>query len=161
MDPPTDPAAFVHRIGRTARAGQSGKALVLLLPHEARDRSARPDRPDRIAERTAQRTARTGRSASSMRRGFGVQRRVLLKTVSSGTFLDRLPRTFHSAGKQAPPSCALRSLHAPKNPPQCAPTKIEPPTAQPTESPPPSHPRAGGWVFALLGEAWHPTGAAS
>eukprot|EP00913_Durusdinium_trenchii_P034573 g32343.t1 len=34
VDPPTDPAAFVHRIGRTARAGQSGKALVLLLPHE-------------------------------------------------------------------------------------------------------------------------------
>ena len=34
VDPPTDPAAFVHRIGRTARAGQAGKALVLLLPHE-------------------------------------------------------------------------------------------------------------------------------
>ena len=34
VDPPTDPAAFVHRIGRTARAGQSGRALVLLLPHE-------------------------------------------------------------------------------------------------------------------------------
>eukprot|EP00437_Effrenium_voratum_P035148 CAMPEP_0181464176 /NCGR_PEP_ID=MMETSP1110-20121109/35295_1 /TAXON_ID=174948 /ORGANISM="Symbiodinium sp., Strain CCMP421" /LENGTH=509 /DNA_ID=CAMNT_0023588897 /DNA_START=100 /DNA_END=1629 /DNA_ORIENTATION=- len=34
MDPPTDPAAFVHRIGRTARAGQSGRAVVALMPHE-------------------------------------------------------------------------------------------------------------------------------
>ncbi|CAE7874379.1 DDX55 [Symbiodinium microadriaticum] len=34
VDPPTDPSAFVHRIGRTARAGQSGRAVVLLLPHE-------------------------------------------------------------------------------------------------------------------------------
>ncbi|KAL6765995.1 DEAD-domain-containing protein [Haematococcus lacustris] len=35
VDPPQDPAAFVHRVGRTARAGRSGHALVLLAPHEA------------------------------------------------------------------------------------------------------------------------------
>jgi len=34
FDAPVDPNAFVHRIGRTARAGQSGKSLVMLLPHE-------------------------------------------------------------------------------------------------------------------------------
>jgi len=33
-DPPQDPAAFVHRVGRTARMGKSGRALALLLPHE-------------------------------------------------------------------------------------------------------------------------------
>ena len=33
-DPPQDPATFVHRVGRTARMGRSGKALVLLMPHE-------------------------------------------------------------------------------------------------------------------------------
>eukprot|EP00747_Dinoflagellata_sp_TGD_P165146 gnl/TRDRNA2_/TRDRNA2_186034_c0_seq1.p1 gnl/TRDRNA2_/TRDRNA2_186034_c0~~gnl/TRDRNA2_/TRDRNA2_186034_c0_seq1.p1 ORF type:complete len:722 (+),score=154.79 gnl/TRDRNA2_/TRDRNA2_186034_c0_seq1:84-2249(+) len=33
-DAPQDPSAFVHRIGRTARAGQSGNSLALLLPHE-------------------------------------------------------------------------------------------------------------------------------
>ena len=34
FDPPTDPAAFVHRCGRTARIGKSGRALVMLLPAE-------------------------------------------------------------------------------------------------------------------------------
>lgn len=29
-----DPNAFVHRVGRTARMGRSGNALVLLLSHE-------------------------------------------------------------------------------------------------------------------------------
>lgn len=33
-DAPSDPSAFVHRIGRTARAGRSGKSLALLLPNE-------------------------------------------------------------------------------------------------------------------------------
>jgi ATP-dependent RNA helicase DDX55/SPB4 len=34
FDPPTDPAAFVHRCGRTARIGKTGRALVMLLPAE-------------------------------------------------------------------------------------------------------------------------------
>lgn len=34
MDPPQDPQAFLHRCGRTARQGRSGKAIVFLLPQE-------------------------------------------------------------------------------------------------------------------------------
>lgn len=34
FDPPQDPAAFVHRVGRTARMGRSGNAVLYLTPHE-------------------------------------------------------------------------------------------------------------------------------
>ncbi|KAF6146938.1 hypothetical protein GIB67_036657 [Kingdonia uniflora] len=33
-DPPQDPNVFVHRVGRTARLGKSGRAIILLLPKE-------------------------------------------------------------------------------------------------------------------------------
>ena len=35
FDAPQDPAAFVHRVGRTARMGREGAALLYLAPHEA------------------------------------------------------------------------------------------------------------------------------
>jgi len=34
FDPPDDPREYIHRVGRTARAGGSGKALLFLLPTE-------------------------------------------------------------------------------------------------------------------------------
>lgn len=34
FDAPQDPAMFVHRVGRTARAGREGKSLLLLTPKE-------------------------------------------------------------------------------------------------------------------------------
>ncbi|KEG14518.1 ATP-dependent DEAD/H RNA helicase [Trypanosoma grayi] len=33
-DPPTDPACYVHRIGRTARIGNVGDSMLFLMPHE-------------------------------------------------------------------------------------------------------------------------------
>lgn len=33
-DPPQDPDTFVHRIGRTARMGKKGEALIFLMPPE-------------------------------------------------------------------------------------------------------------------------------
>jgi superfamily II DNA/RNA helicase len=34
LDPPMDPTEYVHRIGRTARAGNVGNALIFLTPQE-------------------------------------------------------------------------------------------------------------------------------
>jgi len=34
FDPPDDPRDYIHRVGRTARAGKSGKSLLFLLPSE-------------------------------------------------------------------------------------------------------------------------------
>ena len=34
FDPPTKPASFVHRVGRTARNGLTGSSLLMLLPSE-------------------------------------------------------------------------------------------------------------------------------
>lgn len=34
FDPPDDPREYIHRVGRTARAGGRGKALLFLLPTE-------------------------------------------------------------------------------------------------------------------------------
>ncbi|KAH8917381.1 DEAD-domain-containing protein [Atractiella rhizophila] len=34
FDPPDDPRDYIHRVGRTARAGKDGKSLMFLLPSE-------------------------------------------------------------------------------------------------------------------------------
>lgn len=34
FDPPSNPAAFIHRSGRTARCGEEGKAVLFLQPSE-------------------------------------------------------------------------------------------------------------------------------
>jgi len=34
FDAPLDPSAFVHRVGRTARAGVGGRSVAMLMPHE-------------------------------------------------------------------------------------------------------------------------------
>jgi len=37
VDPPADPKDYLHRAGRTARAGESGVVVTLVLPHQEKD----------------------------------------------------------------------------------------------------------------------------
>src|SRR5690606_30088453 len=37
VDPPTDPKDYLHRAGRTARAGESGAVVTLVMPRQRRD----------------------------------------------------------------------------------------------------------------------------
>ena len=37
VDPPADPKDYLHRAGRTARAGESGTVVTLVLPHQERE----------------------------------------------------------------------------------------------------------------------------
>ena len=37
MDPPAGPKDYLHRAGRTARAGETGVVVTLALPHQRRD----------------------------------------------------------------------------------------------------------------------------
>ncbi|MCB5909718.1 DEAD/DEAH box helicase [Streptomyces pinistramenti] len=39
IDPPTDPKDYVHRAGRTARAGESGRVVTLVLSHQRSEMS--------------------------------------------------------------------------------------------------------------------------
>ncbi|MFI6768624.1 DEAD/DEAH box helicase [Streptomyces sp. NPDC050355] len=39
VDPPTDPKDYLHRAGRTARAGESGRVVTLVLPGQRRETS--------------------------------------------------------------------------------------------------------------------------
>ena len=44
LDPPTDPKDYLHRAGRTARAGASGTVVTLVLPHQRRSMGRIPIR---------------------------------------------------------------------------------------------------------------------
>ena len=52
VDPPMDPKDYLHRAGRTARAGEAGTVATLVLPHQARSTS-------RMAQQAGVRPSRT------------------------------------------------------------------------------------------------------
>jgi superfamily II DNA/RNA helicase len=52
VDPPAEPKDYLHRAGRTARAGESGTVVTLVLPHQQREVDTMTRKAGVQAERT-------------------------------------------------------------------------------------------------------------
>ncbi|MFF3642014.1 DEAD/DEAH box helicase [Streptomyces sp. NPDC002564] len=79
VDPPADPKDYVHRAGRTARAGESGRVVTLVLSGQRRDMSAL------LAD------AGIGATTTKVRSGEAELSRITGAKAPSGTPLDGGP----------------------------------------------------------------------
>ncbi|MGW5815209.1 DEAD/DEAH box helicase [Streptomyces noursei] len=90
VDPPTDPKDYVHRAGRTARAGESGSVVTLVLPSQRRETS------QLIAE------AGIAPTITKVRSGEAELSRITGAKAPSGTPLDGAPATPRPKNTNAP-----------------------------------------------------------
>ncbi len=107
VDPPSDPKAFVHRSGRTGRAGASGAVITLALPDERRDVDAMLRRAgisvagtsapgDRTSPSAAERRERRPASPRGRRQGStGDHRPAQRDPRQGGARGRRRPRSGH------------------------------------------------------------------
>ncbi|MFJ5264692.1 DEAD/DEAH box helicase [Streptomyces sp. NPDC088387] len=90
VDPPTDPKDYVHRAGRTARAGESGSVITLVLSGQRREMSRV------MAEAGIEATV------TKVRSGEAELSRITGAKSPSGTPLDRGPATPRPKNTNAP-----------------------------------------------------------
>ncbi|MFF9087450.1 DEAD/DEAH box helicase [Streptomyces sp. NPDC014991] len=90
VDPPTDPKDYVHRAGRTARAGESGSVVTLVLSGQRREMSRL------MAEAGIEPTV------SKVRSGEAVLSRITGAKAPSGTPLDGGPPAPRPKNTNAP-----------------------------------------------------------
>ncbi|WP_326671873.1 DEAD/DEAH box helicase [Streptomyces canus] len=90
VDPPTDPKDYLHRAGRTARAGESGKVVTLVLSGQRRETSRV------MAEAGIEPTV------TKVRSGEAELSRITGAKAPSGTPLDRGPAVSRPKNTNAP-----------------------------------------------------------
>lgn len=90
VDPPTDPKDYLHRAGRTARAGESGKVVTLVLSGQRRETSRV------MAEAGIEPTV------TKVRSGEAELSRITGAKAPSGTPLDRGPAAPRPKNTNAP-----------------------------------------------------------
>lgn len=108
-DPPGSPAEYVHRVGRTARAGAGGHAVLVLQPHEAAYTTALAAagvgrlQPlalesllDGLLPRGAQGRAVRGRTLESHEGAFRLQARVMEAVSGDGALKVLAADAFRS-----------------------------------------------------------------
>ncbi|MFD9457086.1 DEAD/DEAH box helicase [Streptomyces sp. NPDC059985] len=103
VDPPTDPKDYLHRGGRTARAGESGSVVTLVTPNQRRDMT-RLMQAAGITPQTTQ--VRSGEEA--LNRITGAQAPSGIPVVITAPVVERAKRSTASRGRRRPASTVRR-----------------------------------------------------
>ena len=143
FDVPSHAEDYVHRIGRTGRAGRDGKAITLALPADDKYVEAiekllqkelpRKDPPEAPAE-TPARDAESEPDPKSTRRKPAAARKTAAKQANGKEPAAPEPEVAEAAPEQTPKAEAEMQAPAPKQPEQ----------AKPKQPKPQPKPRAGG-----------------
>ncbi|MGG2459325.1 DEAD/DEAH box helicase [Streptomyces sp. RGM 3693] len=104
VDPPTDHKDYLHRGGRTARAGESGSVVTLVTPNQRRDMT-RLMTAAGIVPQTTQ--VRSGEEALS--RITGAQAPSGIPVTITAPVTERRKRSTSSRGRRSPASAARRA----------------------------------------------------
>ncbi|WP_405779281.1 DEAD/DEAH box helicase [Streptomyces sp. NBC_01378] len=104
VDPPTDHKDYLHRGGRTARAGESGSVVTLVTPNQRRDMT-RLMTAAGIVPQTTQ--VRSGEEALS--RITGAQTPSGIPVTITAPVAERRKRSTASRGRRSPASAARRA----------------------------------------------------
>ncbi|MET9695637.1 DEAD/DEAH box helicase [Streptomyces sp. NPDC006529] len=104
VDPPTDPKDYLHRGGRTARAGESGSVVTLVTPNQRRE-MARLMTAAGITPQTTQ--VRSGDEA--LNRITGAQAPSGIPVTITAPVSERPRRSTSSRGRRGPASAARRT----------------------------------------------------
>ncbi|MFF4318348.1 DEAD/DEAH box helicase [Streptomyces sp. NPDC001568] len=104
VDPPTDPKDYLHRGGRTARAGESGSVVTLVTPHQRRDMT-RLMQAAGITPQTTQ--VRSGEEA--LNRITGAQAPSGIPVTITAPVSERPERGASSRGRRRPASAGRRA----------------------------------------------------
>ncbi|MER8161272.1 DEAD/DEAH box helicase [Streptomyces sp. NPDC094472] len=103
VDPPTDHKDYLHRGGRTARAGETGSVVTLVTPNQRRDMT-RLMTAAGIVPRTTQ--VRSGEAALSQI--TGAQTPSGIPVTITAPVAERRKRSAASRGRRSPASAARR-----------------------------------------------------
>ncbi|MFJ7592701.1 DEAD/DEAH box helicase [Streptomyces sp. NPDC097617] len=104
VDPPTDPKDYLHRGGRTARAGESGSVVTLVTPNQRRE-MARLMTAAGISPQTTQ--VHSGDEA--LNRITGAQAPSGIPVTITAPVSERPKRSTASRGRRGPASAARRA----------------------------------------------------
>ncbi|MBT2541490.1 DEAD/DEAH box helicase [Streptomyces sp. ISL-44] len=103
VDPPTDPKDYLHRGGRTARAGESGSVVTLVTPNQRREMTRLMAAAGIVPHATQ---VRSGEEA--LNRITGAQAPSGIPVTITAPVSERPKRSASSRGRRRPASAAQR-----------------------------------------------------